>query len=133
MPLQGRSAAGLLESPRYMNPRRALVFLLSDFHLPGEMLAAILAGLARYEVVPVVLWDGAEFSAHGGYGLARISDPETGKSRLMWLRPALRQKWQDRLERRRAMLTDLFRRHQLRPLFIENGFRADAVTAHFFS
>lgn len=133
LPLQGRSAAGLLEGPRYMKPRRALVFLLSDFHLPREILAQVLAGLSRHEVVPVVLWDAAEFSALTGYGLARLSDPETGRSRLMWLRPALRQKWQERLEGRRAMLADLFRLHQLRPLFLENGFRADAVTAHFFS
>jgi uncharacterized protein (DUF58 family) len=133
MPLHGRSAAGLLESPRYMKPRRALVFLLSDFHMPSEIVAEILAGLARHEVVPVVVWDAAEFPGLTGYGLARLSDAETGRSRLMWLRPAQRQKWRDRLAGRRAMLAELFRRHQLRPLFLENGFHAEAVTAHFFS
>ena len=129
----GGSAAGLLDVPRYMQQRRALVFLISDFHLSIDMLSEVIGALSRHEVVPVVLWDAAEFSAPQGYGLARLTDLENGKARLLWLRPMLRQKWADKLQQRRIMLKELFRRHQVRPLFLENGFRADAVTAHFFS
>jgi len=31
------------------------------------------------------------------------------------------------------MLRDVFRRHQMQPLFLENGFSADLVTAHFYA
>ena len=129
----GSSAAGLLQVSRYMQQRRALVFLISDFHLPTDMLTRVLGDLSRHEVVPVVVWDPAEFSTLQGNGLARLSDPESGRTRFLWLRPVLRQKWADKLRARRVMLHELFRHHQLRPLFLENGFRADAVTAHFFS
>lgn len=130
---EGRSAQGLLAAPRWLGRQRALVFLVSDFLLPGPLLAQALAGLATHDVVPVVLWDPAEAAPGARHGLAQVLDPESGRQRLIWWRPALRERWQRERDARRAALLQVFRARRLKPLFIEGGFEADAVTRHFMA
>lgn len=131
--LVGASAQGLLDAHLHLGRQRALVFLVSDFHLPLPMLAQLLRQLAAHEVVPVVVWDPAEFALGGARGLAAVIDPESGAQRLVWWRPALRDRWAARQAERREALLAAFRREQLRPLLMANGFDADAVTRHFHS
>lgn len=127
----GRDARGLLDAHRHLGRQRSIVFLLSDFHLPLPDVDAVLASLARHELVPVVVWDALEFDLGARQGLAQVVDPESGRLRLLWWRPAMRRRWQARrLERREALLR-VFRMHRLRPLLIEGDFDADAVTRHF--
>jgi uncharacterized protein (DUF58 family) len=126
-----RSAAGLLQAPAFLGRQRALVFLVSDFHLPPTLLKAVLAGMAAHEVVPVVLWDRLEFSLGATRGLLHTVDPESGRRILVWWRPALRERWRRALEERREMLLQAFSAQRLQPLFIEGDFDADAVTRHF--
>lgn len=130
---EGRSAQGLLEAHRHLSRQRSLVFLLSDFHLPPELIEQVLDSLAVHDVVPVVLWDRNEFALTAARGLARVIDPESGHRRLLWWRPALRQRWLARQEVRREALLKLFQARRLGPLFLEDGFDADAVTRHFYS
>jgi uncharacterized protein (DUF58 family) len=127
----GRSADGLLAAADHLGRRRALVFLLSDFHLPLTQLAHLLASLAGHDVVPVVLWDAQEFSIGAARGLVRVLDPESGRHQLLWWRPALRQRWRALHEAQRQALLQVFRLHDRKPLFMEGGFDADAVTRHF--
>ena len=127
----GRSAQGLLAGLQLLPRQPALVFLVSDFHMPLLLLVEVLAGLARHNLVPVVLWDALEFDLGERRGLAQVIDPESGRQRLVWWRPALRAQWRAWHTQRREALLQLFRRHRLRPLFIEAGFDADAVTRHF--
>jgi hypothetical protein len=133
LPLDGRSAQGLREAHWHLPQRRALVFLVSDFHLPLADLAAVLAGLAHHEVLPVVLWPQAEFDLGEPRGFADVAEPESGQRQWLWWRPALRQRWQTAALARRAELVKLFRAQRLSPLFIEGGFDADAVTRHFMA
>jgi GNAT superfamily N-acetyltransferase len=126
-----RSAAGLLEAHAWLGRQRALVFVVSDCHLPLAQLQASLASLAAHEVVPVVLWDAREFGPSARRGLLDTVDPESGRRRLVWWRPALRERWQRAHDERRAALLRLFAAQRLRPLFIEGAFDADAVTRHF--
>jgi Mg-chelatase subunit ChlD len=126
-----RSAAGLEAAHRYLGRQRALVFLLSDFHLPLPQLRLVLASLAAHEVVPVVLWDPQEFEIGAAHGLAQAVDPETGRRQLLWWRPALRARWRQAHAERRAALQLAFAQQRCRPLFIEGAFDADAVTRHF--
>jgi hypothetical protein len=140
----GRGAEGLGQAHRLLRRERSLVFLLSDFHLPLQALDSVLGSLAHHDLVPVLLWDRAEFAeprtgassgglgGNGGVGrLAWVVDAETGRRRLIWLRAAVRQRWQAQLQARRTALDALFRRHRLRPLYLLDGFDANAVTAHF--
>jgi hypothetical protein len=78
-----------------------------------------------------VLWDPQEFSLSAARGLAQVLDPETGRQRLVWWRPALREQWRVQLAQRREALLQVFRTHRLSPLFVEGAFDADAVTRHF--
>ena len=127
----GRSALGLLQVPEVLPRQRALLFLVSDFHMPLPLLEAVLAGTAMHDVVPVVLWDALEFDLGERRGLAPVIDPESGQRRLVWWRPALRAKWLAWHAARREALLQVFRAHRLEPLFIEGGFDAGAVTRHF--
>ncbi|MGY4831081.1 DUF58 domain-containing protein [Sphaerotilaceae bacterium SBD11-9] len=127
----GRSAQGLQQAHRQLPQRRSLVFVLSDFHLPLGEVAAVLASLAQHDLVPVVLWDRQEFSLSAPRGLAQVLDPESGRQRLVWWRPALRERWRVQQAQRREALLQVFRTQRLSPLFIEGGFDADAVTRHF--
>ena len=131
--LKGRSASALLTAHRQLSRQRSLVFLVSDFHLPLPEVEAVLASMAHHDLVPVVLWDALEFKLTASWGLAHVIDPESGQHRLVWWRPALREQWHAAHRQRREALLDLFRRHRLKPLFIEGGFDADAVTRHFHS
>ncbi len=129
----GRSARALGEAHRHLPRRRALVFLVSDFHLPLEQIDTVLKSLALHEVVPVVLWQPVEFALSAARGLAQVQEPERGTHQWLWWRPALRARWRDALQQRRDALQLCFRRHRLEPLFIEGLFDADAVTRHFLS
>jgi hypothetical protein len=129
----GRDALGLHGAHRWLRGRRALVFVLSDFHLPAAQIDALLLSLAHHEVVPVLLWDRAEFEpparSHGRLGL--LQDAETGERRVLWLRRSVRERWHSLMAQRRDELAALFRRHRVRPLWLLDGFDADAVSAHF--
>jgi hypothetical protein len=129
----GRDARGLLDAQRHLGRQRALLFLVSDFHLPLELVAAVLDGLSLHEVVPTVLWDPLEFGLSAARGLAQVIDPESGRRRLVWWRPALRARWEVAHAQRRQALLQLFRARRLKPLFIEGGYDAEVVTRHFHS
>jgi len=107
------------------------VFLVSDFHWPGDLLAAVMDSLQGHDVVPLVLWDRAEFELPERRGLAWVMDAETRQHRLLWLRPALRQRWAQRLPQAQAALTERLRRWRAQPLFLLDGFDANAITAYF--
>lgn len=129
----GRGAQGLLQAPQHLSRQRSLVFLVSDFHLPPALVEAVLDGLAAHEVVPVLLWDPLEFGPSARHGLLNVADPETGRQRLVWWRPALRARWQAARSAQRTQLLQQLRARRLSPLVLEAGFDADAVTRHFFA
>lgn len=128
----GRGAAGLLAAAELVGPRRALVFLLSDFHLPLAFVERVLASLAYHDVVPVLLCQRHEHESLPAWGLARVQDPESGRQRLLVLRPALRQRIGEAYRARRAALSALFARHGRPPLLVQDRFVPDDVTRYFF-
>ncbi|MBK7616818.1 MAG: VWA domain-containing protein [Burkholderiales bacterium] len=125
------SAEGLRLAAAMVPHQRSLVFLVSDFHWPDALLASVMDALAGHEVVPVVLWDRSEFQLPARNGLAWLADSEGAGHRLLWLRPALRQRWANRLDGARGALEEKLQRWRVRPLFLLDGFDADAVTAYF--
>ena len=127
----GRTAAGLLQGAERLPRRRALVFVLSDFHFDAALRDQLLSRPALHELVPVVLWDALEFTLGNRRGLAQVQDPETGVRQLVWWRPALRDRWLARQQAGRAELLQALRATGARPLVIEGAFDADAVTRHF--
>lgn len=130
---RGREAGGLLGAAERVGGRRGLVFLVSDFHLPLDFLAQVLGSLAPHDVVPVVLWDRQEYAELPRFGLVRVADPESGATRLLFMRPTLRRRIGEAFAARRAALTALCAHHGRLPLFLEQGFEADEVTHYFFA
>lgn len=129
----GKSATGLLEVQDYLASQRALVFLVSDFHFPLDFLQQVLGNLSRHQIVPIVLWDKAEFETLPASGLAWVQDSETGGRRLLWLRPLLREKTAKRFEQRMRGLEHIFATNQIQPFFLIGTFKAEKLTDYFFS
>ena len=130
---EGSGASGLLGVPDYLGSARALIFLASDFHFPLPLLELGLQGLARHDVVPIVLWHEAEFDPLHRFGLVELYDAESGGRRTVVLRPAFRERWKQAFAGRREELVRCFLRHRRQPLFFTDGFNADALTGYFFS
>ncbi len=126
-------AGGLANAAEFFPRQRALVFFISDFHFPFALLRSVMETLSRHEVVPLVLWDRIEFETLPRYGFAELHDSETGKTRMLFMRPALRTKIMTAMNDRRQTLQRIFSAHRARPLFLSDGFDADALTEHFFN
>ena len=128
---RGRGSEGLLEALPMIGGRRSLVFLASDFHFPLALLDALLATLARHQVVPVVLADSGESEPAPGIGFVRVSDAETGEERTLLMRPALRRRLREEAERRRRALHECLAAHGVLPIELADRFEADRVNDHF--
>jgi len=125
-------AGGIAEINRYLPRERALVLLISDFHMPLEALGQALNSMMRHHVVPLVLWDAAEYRNLPEFGIASITDCESGMRRTLFLRKSYRERILQSFEDRRIALEQLFMRYDMPPLFIEDGFEPDDLTEYFY-
>lgn len=127
----GEDATGLLAGAQRIPGSRALVFLVSDFHLPLPLLRKILSSLCVHTVIPVILVDSAE-SRVPGTGITHLYDPETRAQRTILLRRSwarcFEEKWRDHRERLRHCLAE----YDLRPLYIVDRFEPEAVSRYFY-
>lgn len=127
----GSDSGGLLQATGFIGPRRALVFLVSDFYFPGVLLLKVLQALGHHQVVPVVLTDRMEHEILPSFGIARVLDPETGRQRSLLMRPWLRQRLRASFERHFEALSQSFAAHGTQALWMRDVFRADEVTRYF--
>lgn len=88
---QGDSGEGLVEGAEYLAGGRKLVFLISDFYLPFDLIERVFEALSSHDVVPIVLRDPVELKGLPQYGLVSLADLETGRQRLLVMRPSLRE------------------------------------------
>jgi len=124
------SAAALADAAVYLTGKRKLVFLISDFRMPLRRIEAILQSLARHDIVPILVLDSAEAAALPSWGLVDVEDLETAGNRVVFMRPALRQRWLARTEEWRRSLDRLFLRYG-RPAFeLIDRFDADKLSQH---
>jgi uncharacterized protein (DUF58 family) len=125
-------AQGLQDVSRFLSRERSLVLLVSDFHMPLGELEQSLATLIRHHVVPLVLWDAAEYRTLPEFGVANVTDCETGARRTLFLRKDFRERILQSFADRRVALEKLFMSLDMPPLFIEDGFEADDLTEYFY-
>lgn len=132
VPCFGASGQGVLQAARLLGPQRKLVLLISDFRLPAALLEATFGALAPHDVAPIMVADSSE-ERLPNWGLYEIADLESARRRTVVMRPALRRRWREREETRRALLRRLSRRHG-RELFIATD-RIDAprLTRHLMA
>lgn len=124
-------SGGLKEVNRYLPRERSLIFLISDFHMPLEELQDALSLMMRHHIVPMVLWDSSEYKNLPEFGIASVTDAESGAKRTLFLRKDLRARIVQRFEKRRAAIQALFMHHDMPPFFVEDSFDADALTDYF--
>lgn len=124
-------ASALPRAVEQLRQKRALVFLLSDFHLDDQLLQQTLLTLSPHDVVPIVFWDSAEYRDIPAWGWARVQDMESGGYRSLFMRPGLLQRIRDSYAARRDEIVSLCRRAGSRkPFFIEDKFQAEKLTRH---
>ncbi len=126
-----RGEEGLLKVSAYLGRARALVFLVSDFHMPLATLEKALNMLSRHHVVPIVIWDFEEYKKLPKFGFSTITDPQTGEMRTLFFREELRKKFEQKFLERRQALQALFTRYQSPPCFVENQFEAEKISEYF--
>lgn len=123
---------GMQEIHHYLPRERSLLLLVSDFHMPLPELEQAMSTLMRHHVVPLVLWDAAEYRSLPQFGIASVTDSESGARRTLFLRRDFRERILQAFEERRQALEQLFLRFDSPPLFFEDGFDADALTEYFY-
>jgi uncharacterized protein (DUF58 family) len=128
---EGSSARGLLQAAAQLPHRRALVFVVSDFHWPRGDLDALLRRLAHHAVVPIVLWDPAEDQAMHRHGIAVLRDLESGARRFVWLRPGLVESLHARRRRREVELRHTCVGFGCTPFIVRDRFDPLELTRYF--
>ncbi|HPE61994.1 MAG: hypothetical protein KDI15_12455 [Thiothrix sp.] len=127
-----RHSRGLLSCLDELPARRSLVFLLSDFHFPRNLLEQLLERLAFHQLVPVLLWPGREYRQLPDWRFVRLRDPESGRVRSLLLRPALRHAISARFEQWHTGLQQCFIRYGFRPFEVDECFEPDRLTDYFW-
>lgn len=126
------ASEGLVEAAWHLAGRHGLIFLASDFHWPLDRLDGVLDLLSHAYVVPLVIWDPAEVQPPKRDGLMPLRDVESGRRSTVWLRPSMRTRWHEAVERRRAELNALFTARGIRPFYITGEFDNEALSQYFF-
>jgi uncharacterized protein (DUF58 family) len=126
----GRNARGLIDAASFLPKRRSLVFLVSDFLMPLADVAAILESLLHHDVVPIVIRHEATDGELPSFGFAIARDLETGRERLLFLRPSLRAAWRRATADRLAALEHLFATHGRRAFHLVDPLDVDALAEY---
>ncbi|HPQ97032.1 MAG: hypothetical protein KDI44_02230 [Thiothrix sp.] len=127
-----RHSRGLLPCLDDLPSQRSLVFLLSDFHFPHSLLEQLLERLAFHQLVPVLLWPTHEYRELPDWRFVRFKDPESGRVRSLFLRPALRREIVARFQQWRTELQQCFIRYGFRLFEVDTRFEPDRLTDYFW-
>jgi uncharacterized protein (DUF58 family) len=128
---RGTDVARALETLRRVVPKRAVVFLVSDFDAP-EFERTLRVAARKHDVVAIAVTDPRE-AALPRVGLVAVEDPETGARALLDAgSPRVRTAWAEWAAARRAALRALMVRTGVDLLEISTGEAYDAPLVRFF-
>lgn len=88
-----RGIEGIAQAGAAIAGSRKLVFLISDFLWSDEDAELAVDALAFHDVAPIELRDSTEFDDLPNWGLLNLRDLESGRHRLIAMRPSLKAKW----------------------------------------
>lgn len=126
-----QTADALPASANEINSKRALVFLISDFHLPDSLIKRTLEAYSMHDVVPLVIWDSAECQDLPAWGWAHVRDMETGRLRSLLMRKSLQQAIRLSYQTRRKELIKMCHQYAARtPFFIQDHFDPEQLSRH---
>ena len=124
------NASALPEAARYFSGRRKLVFVISDFLTPLPQTEALFQSLARHDVAPIIIRDPAQDRDIPRWGFMEARDLETGRTRLLFMRPKLRETWLRKAQEHHAQLVRLCGRYGRRPFIVEGRLDPLALGAY---
>ena len=131
VPPQALDAPALGASAAAVSRGTSLVFMVSDFHWPLDLLGPVLDRLEAVDLIPVVIWDQAETQPPRAGKWLRTRDLESGRQHDMLMRTAIRRRWTDTVSQRRAAINDAFGAWEIKPVFMEHGFDAERLSRYF--
>lgn len=114
----GRGAGGLVEAANLIAGQRKVVVLISDCQMSRGELEDVFAALGPHDVVAIHLRDSAEIEDLPTWGLLSLRDVETGRRRLVVMRPSLKSALQRADEARRATLRQIAGSYERMPFEI---------------
>lgn len=130
---EGRSARGLLAATRQLAGRPKLVFLISDFRWPDDLIEEVMAALALHDLAPILLADSAEDEALPEWGLMELDDLEGAGRRVVFMRPSLRRRWHARERERLDRFGRVASRYGRPPFRLSGRFDAEALSRHLLA
>ena len=111
--------------------RRALIFLVSDFHWPQEKLSRVLNSLSGHYLVPIVIWRSAEYRHYPLWRFVQIHDAENGENRLIFVTPKQKRLIESTFEDRKIFLNKQFQKHNCRAFWMIDQFSAQQLSEFF--
>jgi len=105
---QGAGAQGVGEAGAALAGSRRLVFLISDFLWSEDDARKAGEALASHDVVPIEIDDSLSLDDMPDWGLLNLRDLESGRRRLVAMRPALKARWRKRREAQRRATRRVF-------------------------
>ncbi|MGY4310285.1 uncharacterized protein (DUF58 family) [Bradyrhizobium sp. USDA 4369] len=124
----GRDAEGLREAACRVAGRRKIVFVISDFLLPLDLLEKGCEALSRHDLIPVVVDDSSEGENLPDWGLLEVTDLETLQRKVVLMRPALKRRWLAQEAERRAGIRRILLRFGRAPIVITDALDVDLVS-----
>lgn len=125
------SNEGVNDAPNFLVQDRSLIFWVSDFHMPLNLIHKALSAMSAHQVIPVVLWDDAEYKKLPKFGFSTMIDPETGLNRTIFLRKEIKEKFIEAFTERKAALEKLFLKFESPALFIDGDYDPEVMTHYF--
>lgn len=122
---------GILEVPEYLSQHKGLVFWISDFHMPISLIEQALNAMSSHHIIPIVLWDAHEYAKLPKFGFGNMIDPETGASRTIFFREAIRAQFEAAFATRKQALDTLFTRFDSQAIYIDGQYDPDVMSQYF--
>ena len=130
---RGHGVDGMIAARDHLPGRRSVVLLVSDFAWPDRDLHRVLEALSHHDLRPLILGDSALDSPDPRPGLLDLADLETGRRRMVLMRPRLAAAWARAAHARRQRQDRIFAEHGLVPLLIRDQIDTDALFDHLGS
>lgn len=130
---RGHATDSLVRAAELIAGRRKLVFLISDFYWPAEAMEDVFAAFAQHDVVPILLSDTREIDALPAWGLLSLADLETGRRRVVAMRPTLKAAWQREQQKRLADLNTVAGRYGRLPFHVTDEIDWDRLSAYLMA
>lgn len=127
---QAAGMAGVEEAAGLIGSNRKLIFLISDFHWREDDVHKCVESLRAHDVIPVILDDSAAHSDIPDWGFMRLADLETGRTKMLLMRPSLKSAIAERHNARLDVIATQFAQLGRKPMHLEDGIDWRAVASY---